>query len=154
MVEEKTIAPHVSLWEKGERTYGTFSRSDFAFDPASETYKCAGGKALQQYRRPFKNQRTGVTKDNTRIYRASQRDCDACALKESCCPGQPRRKIPRSIHEAARDGVRRLARTLARIASDCVGRKERNTLKPYKRPKLAAQPPPDSQLPAAQRDTC
>jgi transposase len=52
-----------------------------------------------------------VTKDNTRIYRASQRDCGACALKESCCPGQPRRKIPRSIHEAARDVVRRLAGT-------------------------------------------
>jgi hypothetical protein len=79
--------------------------------PASDTHKCPGGKALQQYRRPFKNQRTGVTKDNTRIYQASQRDCDACALKESCCPGQPRRKIPRSIHEAARDVVRRLAGT-------------------------------------------
>jgi hypothetical protein len=35
MVEEKSIEPHVSLWEKGERTDGTFSRSDFAFDPAS-----------------------------------------------------------------------------------------------------------------------
>jgi transposase len=111
MVEEKSIEPHVSLWEKGERTDGTFSRSDFAFDAASDTYKCPDGKTLQQYRRPFKNQRSGVTKDNTRIYRASQRDCGACALKESCCPGQPRRKIPRSIHEAARDVVRRLAGT-------------------------------------------
>jgi hypothetical protein len=111
MVEEKSIQPHVSLWERGERTDGTFSRSDFAFDPASDTYKCPGGKTLQQYRRPFTNQRSGLTKDNTRIYRASQRDCGACALKESCCPGQPRRKIPRSIHEAARDVVRRLAGT-------------------------------------------
>ena len=85
MVEEKSIEPHVSLWEKGERTDGTFSRSALSILlPASDTYKCPGGKALQQYRRPFKNQRTGVTKDNTRIYRASQRDCDACELKESC----------------------------------------------------------------------
>ena len=111
MVEEKSIEPHVSLWEKGERTDGTFSRSDFAFDPASDTYQCPGGKTLQLYRRQFKIQRTGVTKANTRIYRASQQDCDACALKERCCPGQPRRKIPRSIHEAARDVVRGLAGT-------------------------------------------
>ncbi len=111
MVEEKSIEPHVALWEKGERTDGTFSRSDFAFDAASDTYQCPGGKTLQQYRRPFKIPRAGVTKENTRLYRASQRDCDACALKEKCCPGQPHRKIPRSIHEAARDVVRRLAGT-------------------------------------------
>jgi hypothetical protein len=32
MVEEKKIAPHVPVWDKGERADGTFSRSDFVFD--------------------------------------------------------------------------------------------------------------------------
>ena len=36
MVEEKNIAPHVPVWDKGERTDGTFSRSDFIFDAVSE----------------------------------------------------------------------------------------------------------------------
>ena len=31
MVEEKNIAPHVPVWDKSERTDGTFSRSDFIF---------------------------------------------------------------------------------------------------------------------------
>jgi hypothetical protein len=37
MVEEKDIEPHVPVWEKGERNDGTFSRSEFAFDEASNT---------------------------------------------------------------------------------------------------------------------
>ena len=88
MVEEKNIAPHVPVWDKGERTDGTFSRSDFIFDAVSNTYTCPGGKILQQYRRPFTIPRTGVTKDKMRLYRARQSDCEACALKARCCPGQ------------------------------------------------------------------
>lgn len=111
MVDEKAIEPHVPLWEKGERSDGTFSRSDFIFDPAADTYTCPGGKSLQRYRRKFKQQRTGVTKANTTIYRASQSDCQACALKARCCPNTPNRKVPRSVHEAARDVVRRISKT-------------------------------------------
>ena len=111
MVEEKNIAPHVPVWDKGERTDGTFSRSDFIFDAVSNTYTCPGGKILQQYRRPFTIPRTGVTKDKMRLYRARQSDCEACALKARCCPGQLRRKVPRSVHEEARDVARGLAGT-------------------------------------------
>ncbi len=94
------------VWDKGARTDGTFSRSDFVFDPIANIYTCPGGKILQQYRRPYTIPRTGVTKDNMRLYRARQSDCEACALKEKCCPGQPHRKVPRSVHEAARDVAR------------------------------------------------
>jgi hypothetical protein len=111
MVEERDIAPHVPVWDKSERSDGTFSRSDFVFDAASNTYTCPGGKTLQQYRRPFTIPRAGVTKNNTRVYRASQSDCEACALKVRCCPGQPHRKVPRSVHEAAREVARGLAGT-------------------------------------------
>jgi len=37
MVDKKGIEPHVPVWEKGERNDGTFSRSEFIFDPVSVT---------------------------------------------------------------------------------------------------------------------
>ena len=117
IVEERNIAPHVALWDKSERTDGTFSRSDFVFDAMANAYTCPGGKLLRKYRRPFTKPRVGVTKDKTLIYNASQHDCAVCALKARCCPGQPRRKIARSIHEAARDVVRSLRDTQAYLQS-------------------------------------
>ena len=44
-------------------------------------------------------------------YRASKLDCEASALKPQCCPNAPARKIPRSIHEGARDMARDIAAT-------------------------------------------
>jgi hypothetical protein len=117
MVEERNIEPHVALWDKSERTNGTFSRSDFIFDATANAYRCPGGKLLRKYSRPFAKPRTGITKDNTLIYNASQHDCAACSLKARCCPGQPRRKIARSVHEAARDLVRNLRNTPAYLQS-------------------------------------
>jgi hypothetical protein len=43
------------------------------------------------------------------VYRASKADCDACALRSQCCPNTPARKVPRSIHETARDMARAIA---------------------------------------------
>ena len=47
----------------------------------------------------------------TLLYRASKLDCDACPLKPQCCPKEPSRKIPRNIHEHARDVARSFAGT-------------------------------------------
>ena len=47
----------------------------------------------------------------TLLYRASKLDCDACPLKPQCCPKEPSRKIPRDIHEHARDVARSFAGT-------------------------------------------
>jgi hypothetical protein len=52
-----------------------------------------------------------VVNDNQLMYRASKYDCDACLLKPRCCPKEPARKIPRSIHEGARDMARDIAKT-------------------------------------------
>jgi hypothetical protein len=56
------------------------------------------------------------------IYFARKHDCDACALKPKCCPNAPARKIARSVHEAARDKVRAIAKTEA-YAVSCRERK-------------------------------
>lgn len=106
MVDQKDIEPHVPVWEKGEREDGIFSRSDFEYDAETNSLTCRNGKRLVQFRRTYHTERSGVTKANTRLYRASKRDCDACALKQQCCPGQPMRKVTRSVHEAARDVAR------------------------------------------------
>jgi hypothetical protein len=98
LVEEKGIAPHIPVNDKSKRDDGTFSRGDFRYDPASDVYYCPGGKQLST---------SGtVHNDNTLLYRASRRDCGICPLKPNCCPKEPSRKIPRDIHERARDVAR------------------------------------------------
>jgi Transposase DDE domain len=52
---------------------------------------------------------TRVNDGETLLYRASKADCDACAVKPRCCPNTPARKVPRSIHERARDMARAIA---------------------------------------------
>jgi transposase len=111
LVEEKHITPYIPVFDKSEGKEGQFGRSDFRWEPEADRYVCPGGKALERNRRRFKKKRTGITKANTIIYRASQPDCRGCALKAKCCPKEPARKIHRSVHEEARDVARALAST-------------------------------------------
>jgi transposase len=111
LVDEKQIEPHVPVVDKSERDDGTFSRSDFQWDETANEYRCPAGKVLRSNWRPFKEPRTHVTKADTIIYRSSQSDCKACAMKADCCPTTPRRNVPRSIHEPARDVARAIAKT-------------------------------------------
>lgn len=110
LVEEKGIEPHVPVFDKSRRRDDTFSRDDFAFDHEADCYVCPAGKVLAT---------TGsrVNDDATLLYRAAKRDCDACPLKPRCCPNSPMRKIPRSIHEGARDLARSIAKTDAYVRS-------------------------------------
>src|SRR5947209_3769925 len=111
LVNDRGIEPHIPVFDKSQRTDGTFSREDFAYDHANDTYRCPAGKILQHYRRQFTTPRTGVSKDNLIRYRASMRDCGQCPLKPRCCPNEPARKVLRSIHEGARDLARAIAKT-------------------------------------------
>ena len=117
LVNDQRIEPHVPVFDRSERTDGTLSRADFAYDQEADAYRCPAGKQLRRYRRAFSTPRLGVMKDNTIRYRASKRDCDACPLKPSCCPNAPARKVVRSIHEAARDHARGIAQTEAYLVS-------------------------------------
>jgi hypothetical protein len=113
LVHDRGIEPHIPVFDKSKRTDGTFSREDFTYDHASDTYGCPAGKALQHYRRRFTTPRTGVPNDNLIRYRASARDCGQCPLKPRCCPNAPARKVLRSNHEGARDLARDIAKTEA-----------------------------------------
>jgi len=99
------IEPHVPVWDKSNRTDGTFSRVDFSYDAERDVYTCLRGKTLKT---------TGKVHDGkTLLYRSGTRDCRPCPLKDRCCPNTPQRKIPRDINESARDHVRALAETPA-----------------------------------------
>jgi len=117
LVHERGIEPHIPVFDKSQRTDGTFSRDQFSYDYLTDTYRCPAGKTLRRYRRQFTVPRTGVMKDNSMRYRASKLDCQGCSLKPQCCPNTPGRKIPRSIHEGARDMARDIAATDAYLTS-------------------------------------
>jgi transposase len=104
LVHEKGIEPHVTVFDKSARKDGTFARQDFTYDHEGDLYRCPGGKILTC-------KGTLVNDGATLLYRASKYDCDVCALKPRCCPKAPARKVPRSIHEGARDMARDIAKT-------------------------------------------
>ena len=51
MVKEKTIEPHVPVWDKSQRKDDTFSSSDFQWNEAADEYRCPQGHALLSDRR-------------------------------------------------------------------------------------------------------
>lgn len=91
------------VWDKSERTDGTFGHSAFTFETENNRYVCPAGKYLRSAWRT-------KTKNPFR-YRASLYDCQPCALKPKCCPNMVARKIERSPYEPARDVARALATT-------------------------------------------
>jgi transposase len=106
LVNDAKIAPHIPVIDKSKREDGTFSREDFTFDTERNVYICWAGKVLTT---------TGklATDGETLYYRPRVRDCRGCPLKPQCCPKAPVRRIPRSIHEPARDVARAVAKTEA-----------------------------------------
>ena len=110
LVHERGIEPHIPVFDKSARTDGSFARDDFTYDHEGDVYVCPDGKTLTC-------SGTLVNDGATLLYRASKYDCDACELKPRCCPNTPARKVPRSIHEGARDMARDIARTDAYATS-------------------------------------
>lgn len=105
LVNDKEITPHIPVWEKGDRTDGIFSRADFTWDRRHGHYICPNGKPLRT---------SGTVHDGrTLLYRASKLDCDVCPLRSRCCTRDEARKIPRDVHEDARDVARRKMKTKA-----------------------------------------
>ena len=50
LVHDRGIEPLIPVFDKSQRTDGTFSREDFNYDHANDTYRCPAGKTLQHYR--------------------------------------------------------------------------------------------------------
>jgi transposase len=104
LVSERGIEPHVTVFDKSARKDGTFSREDFRYDAERDVYLCPDGKMLT-------TTGTRVNDHATLLYRASKADCQSCTLKRRCCPKTSVRRVPRSIHEGARDIARAIAKS-------------------------------------------
>jgi transposase len=123
LVHERGIEPHIPVLDKSRRSDGTFSRDDFAYDHKRDCYICPAGKQLRQRQKIYRAPRPFVDEDGMMRYHASKLDCAVCSLKPRCCPNTPARKIPRSIHEGARDMAREIAKTEAYRTSRCQRKK-------------------------------
>ena len=111
LVEERGIEPHIPVIDKSKRRDGTFSREDFDYDHEADAYICPAGKDLLQSRRQFQAIRYEPKDTSFRKYSAAKSDCEACHLKDQCCPKGAPRKLLRSEHEAARQMARDIAKT-------------------------------------------
>lgn len=80
---------------------GVFTRHDFTFDRAENTYICPGGKRLPRVH----DRRNGVL-----IYRASIRDCAGCKPQ---CMARASRTLSANAHEEVRQHVANLGETEA-----------------------------------------
>jgi transposase len=69
-----------------------FGRTDFRYEPESDTYICPGDKRLLRKHTNHKDRYT--------MYKASSGDCAACSLKPRCTQA-PRRGLARHLYEDA-----------------------------------------------------
>ena len=98
------------------------SRDEFRYDARRDIYSLPGGK-------PMRTTGTLVNDGATLIYRASKHDCVGCALKPRCCPNEPQRKVPRSIHEGARDLARDISNSDAWLISTAPAQEGRDAVR-------------------------
>jgi transposase len=101
------IAPHMAdlnaKQAAGRRRAGIFPDTDFAYDPATDTYRCPAGQTLAPARHHAKRQATDYT--------TARGVCDACPLRAQCTRAKAggRRSIKRHDQQRAIDRARRQA---------------------------------------------
>jgi transposase len=99
LVDEQKIEPHVPVIDKSERQDGTFSRSDFSYDPEADTYTCPEGKTLT-------TSGTVVNEGTTRIYRAARSIAVPVTSRNSAVPTRrPARSRAASMSTPGRSPV-------------------------------------------------
>ena len=96
-IERERIRAYMPLSTVGQRA-GMFGEQDFAYDAATDLYRCPGGQALRFLSHCRSTQR--------RIYAAPAAACAACALRPQCTTAKRGRRISRHRDEAYLDRVR------------------------------------------------
>jgi transposase len=93
-LEAQGIVAHIpanrAVNNQGEGAF--FDRTSFAYDAASDTWRCPAGKTL--HRKQLQRGKHRV------LYAAEIADCGTCVLKARCT-ASPRRFVARHLHEAA-----------------------------------------------------
>jgi transposase len=96
-IEGQHIRAYVPLSEAGHRA-AVFGDTDFAYDPATDVYRCLAGATLR-----FLSQSEAT---HRRIYQAPASACTACALRAQCTTSPRGRRVSRSLDEVFLDRVR------------------------------------------------
>ena len=109
---KRQILPLSPVFDKGECTDRTFSRSDFTWDDENDRYICPGGKEMKHTRRTYSDPARNAPEWKARKYWALKSDCIDCSLKAKCCPKSETRAIHREKYEIVREFARQC------IASD------------------------------------
>ena len=78
---KRQILPFIPVFDKGERTDRTFSRSDFTWDDENDRYIRPGGKEMKHTRRTYSDPAGNAPEWKARTYRALKSDCIDCSLK-------------------------------------------------------------------------
>jgi hypothetical protein len=81
LVHERGFEPHIPVFDKSQRTDGTFSRDDFTYDRKRDCYICPAGKELWQRQKIYRVPPPLVDRNGMMRYRASKLDCQRCSLK-------------------------------------------------------------------------
>jgi transposase len=100
--EDDGITAYVPLNESNHKLekQGRFTRKDFSYDAATNTYRCPAGQSLHQTKKPW----TNVSSRVEDRYLGSIASCGACSLKASCLSSKAKyRTINRWEHEAVLD---------------------------------------------------
>jgi hypothetical protein len=94
--EIEFIAPCVDEAGKGESSYEgrgvspAYHSTAFVYDAQSDSYRCPQGKILRYEGQEERHMQVSYR------YRAQRSDCQGCAAKSQCCPGN--RVTGRSVH--------------------------------------------------------
>lgn len=83
---KRQILPFIPVFDKGERTDGTFSRSDFTWDDENDRNICPGGQEMKHTWRTYSDPAQNEPSWKARRYRAPKSDCTGCASKQKWCP--------------------------------------------------------------------
>ncbi|MGJ4885012.1 IS1182 family transposase [Bradyrhizobium sp. HKCCYLRH1065] len=111
--EDDGITAYVPLHHGNGKKHGRFTRGDFTYNSATDTYQCPAGQALHPTKKLWKN----TSGRMERRYLASVATCGICLLKASCLSAKAKsRSVSRCEHEEVLDRHRQ------RMASEQAGR--------------------------------
>ena len=114
---DRDINPHIPVLDQASRKDGTWSRTDFEWDPENNQYICPEGEPLKQFRRNYSDPSRKPTGKGVAKYQALKHTFQACPSKMKCCPKADARKITREEHENARQVARDIAKTKQYVVS-------------------------------------
>lgn len=89
--------------EERTRNRGIFPDTAFAYDPATDTYRCPGGQTLK--RKSLHGKRESVD------YAAPKKLCAACPLRDQCTRNKTGRTVKRHLRQEALDWMRGRSRS-------------------------------------------